>query len=188
MRKLIVSNLVSLDGFISGSNGEIDWFVNIADKEFESYSINLINSIDTMLFGRVTYQLMESYWPTATTATDDQRIIDAMNNSNKIVFSKTLEKVDWKNARLIKGKMVEEVKKLKDQPGKNMIIYGSGSIVSTLTQAGLIDDCRIFVAPIILGSGKPLFKDIKSKFVLKLVDSRAFTSGLFLLHYLFECN
>jgi dihydrofolate reductase len=84
--------------------------------------------------------------------------------------------------------MVEEVKKLKDQPGKNMIIYGSGSIVSTLTQAGLIDDCRIFVAPIILGSGKPLFKDIKSKFVLKLVDSRAFTSGLFLLHYLFECN
>lgn len=186
MRKIIVSNLVSLDGSISGPNGEIDWFVNIADKEFENYSVSLINSIDTMLFGRITYQLMESYWPNATTATDDQRIIDAMNNYQKIVFSKTLNKVDWKNSRLVKGNLIDEVIQLKKQSGKDMVIYGSGSIVSILAQKNLIDDYRIFVSPIVLGNGKPLLSNIKEKINLKLLEMRKFNSGLVLLHYASE--
>ena len=183
MRKIIVSNLVSLDGFMSGPNGEIDWFVNIADKEFEGYAVSLMNTVDTMLFGRVTYQLMESYWPNAMADAEDPRIINAMNNFSKVVFSKTLKTVDWKNSKIINGNLFEEVSRLKQQPGKDMVIYGSGSIVSTLTQKGLIDDYRIFVCPVLLGNGIPQFREINTRKSLKLLDTKSFKSGLVLLHY-----
>jgi len=183
MRRVIVSNLVSLDGFMAGQNGEIDWFVKIADGEFENYGLELMRTVDTMMFGRVTYQLMESYWPSATTATDDQRIIDAMNNYAKVVFSKTLEKVDWTNSRLIRGDLAEEVSKLKALPGKDMVIYGSSSIVSALAEKGLIDDYRLFVVPIVLGRGKPLFNSIDSRIRLNLVETKTFRTGMVLLRY-----
>lgn len=184
MRKVLVSNLISLDGFIAGPKGEIDWFVNIADKEFENYAVGLIDAVDTMLFGRVTYELMAGYWPTATTATDDQRIIDAMNSSQKIVFSKTLSKVTWKNARLATKDIAEEVSDLKKSPGRDIVIYGSGSIVSALTRSGLIDEYRILVCPFILGSGIPHFDGVRERVSLKLVDSRKFSSGVVALDYL----
>ena len=111
MRRVIVANLVSLDGFIAGPNGEIDWF-NV-DKEFERYAVDFISTIDTMVYGRITYQLMASYWPTASATTDDQRIIDAMNNFPKVVFSKTLNTIEWKNARLVKEDIGGEISKLK---------------------------------------------------------------------------
>lgn len=183
MRNVIVSNMVSLDGFMAGENGEIDWFAKIADKEFENYGVELIRTVDTMMFGRVTYQLMESYWPSATTATDDQRIIDAMNSCAKVVFSKTLEKVDWRNSRLVKGDVAEEVSKLKTFPGKDMVIYGSGSIVSALAERGLIDDYRLFVVPVVLGRGKPLFRSLDSRIRLNLVETRTFPTGVILLRY-----
>ena len=183
MRKIIVSNLISLDGYYAGPNGEIDWFVNIADKEFEEYSVSLIKSVDTMLFGRITYELMESYWPNAKPENDDPRIIEAMNNYPKVVVSKTLEKVEWKNSKLLKGNAAEEIVKLRQQPGKDIVIYGSGSIVAALVEKNLIDDYRIFVYPIILGSGKRMFRNYESRLNLKLVDSKIFKSGLVLLHY-----
>lgn len=181
MRKVIVSNLISLDGFISGPNGEIDWFG--WDKELESYGKDQLGSMGTILFGRVTNELMASYWPTATAAANDQMIIDAMNNLPKIVFSKTLEKVEWKNSRLVKENIAEEISKLKRQPGKDMVIYGSGSIVSALAQAGLIDEYRIFVNPVVLGSGKPLFQDIKNRLNLKHINTKTFGNGLVLICY-----
>lgn len=181
MRKIIVSNLISLDGFISGPNGEIDWFS--WDKEVEDYGKVQLNSMDTILFGRVTYELMASYWPTATAATDDQMIIDAMNNLPKIVFSKTLDKVEWKNSRLVDENIAEEIMKLKAQPGKDIVIFGSGSIVSALSRAGLIDEYRIFVNPVVLGSGKPLFKDIQNRLTLKHISTKTFGNGLVLLCY-----
>jgi dihydrofolate reductase len=185
MRKIIVSNLVSLDGYLSGPNGEIDWFIDIADKEFENYAVNLMNSVDTMLFGRVTYQLMESYWPTASPETEDPRIIAAMNNYSKVVFSNSLGQVYWKNSTLLPGGPVEEAAKLKQQQGKDMVVYGSGKLVSALTKAGLIDDYRIFVAPTILGKGNSMFEGIHDQLNLKLVDSHQFkNTGLCLLHYI----
>ncbi len=183
MRKVIVSNLISLDGFYAGPQGEIDWFAGIADKEFEAYAIQLIDSIDTMLFGRVTYELMAGYWPTATPDADDPKIIKAMNSSPKVVFSKTLQKVEWENSRLVKGDPSEEVSRLKKQPGKDMVIYGSGKIVSFLTQKGLIDDYRIFVAPVVLGAGKALFDGVGKKVWLKLVEAKNFKSGMTMLKY-----
>lgn len=184
MRKISVSNLISLDGFYAGPNGEIDWFVNIADKDFEEYSINLINSVDTMLFGRVTYELMESYWPDAKPENDDPRIIEAMNNYPKIVISNTLNKVNWKNSTLIKGDAVDAVANLKQKPGKDIVIYGSGSIVAALAEKNMIDDYRIFIYPVILGNGKRMFRNYESRLTLKLTDTKKFKSGLVLLHYL----
>ena len=183
MRRVILSNLVSLDGFMAGPNGEIDWFTGIADNEFESYAVELIGSIDTMLFGRVTYELMASYWPTAKPETDDPRIIDAMNDTRKVVFSKTLDKVTWKNSRLGRGDAAEETAKLKQQPGGDMVIYGSGEIVSVLAKRGLIDDYRIFVAPIVLGKGKPLFNGIDARLGLKLIETKPFRTGMVVLRY-----
>jgi len=181
MRRIIVSNYLTIDGFFAGPNGEIDWFV--WDEETAEYSKELLGSIDTILFGRVTYELMASYWPVATPPTEDPVIIEAMNHLPKIVFSRTLEKVEWNNARLVKENIAEEVSKMKRQPGKDMVIYGSGSIVSTLTQLGLIDEYRLFVNPIVLGSGKPLFKGLKERLKLKLLSTKTFQCGVVLLHY-----
>jgi len=188
MRKIIVSNLISLDGYYAGPNGEIDWFVNIADKEFEEYSVNLINSVDTMLFGRITYELMESYWPNAKPENDDPRIIEAMNNYHKIVLSRSMEKVNWKNSILINGEASDEAAKLKQKPGKDIVIYGSGRVVKSLMGKNLIDDYRIFVYPIILGNGKRMFGKFDQRLNLKLVDTRKFKSGLVLLHYILQQN
>ncbi len=185
MRKIIVSEMVSLDGFFAGPRGEIDW--HVVDEEFNQYAIDLLNKVDTILFGRVTYQLFENYWPAAaenpSTSQSDLEIAHKINNINKIVFSKGLEKVTWKNARLVKEVIPEEVAKLKQQPGKDMVIYGSGSIVSTLTQQGLINEYRLFVAPVALGSGKSLFKGLKDKLRLQLLETKKFNSGNVLLRY-----
>jgi dihydrofolate reductase len=179
MRKVIVSNYVSLDGFIEGPNREIDWFV--WDEEMAKYAIDLLDSMDTILFGRVTYELMASYWPTATN--QDPIITDAMNNLPKIVFSKTLEKAEWKNSRLVREVIPGEILRMKQQPGKNMVIFGSASIVSTFTQLGLIDEYRLIVNPVVLGSGKPLFKDIKERINLKLLKTKTFNCGNVILYY-----
>jgi dihydrofolate reductase len=181
MRKIIVSNYVTLDGFFAGPNGEFDWFV--WDDETAEYAKGLLKSIDTILFGRVTYELMAGYWPTASPPAEDPIIIDAMNNLPKIVFSKTMDKVAWKNSRLAKGDIAEEISKLKQQPGRDIVIYGSGSIVSTLTQLGLIDEYRIFVNPVVLGSGKPMFKGLHDRLNLKLLTTKTFNCGVVLLHY-----
>ena len=183
MRKLIVSNLISLDGFMAGPAGEIDWFTGLADKEFEEYGVRLIESIDTILFGRVTFQLMAGYWPTASAAEDDPRIIAAMNDLPKVVFSRTLGKVEWKNSRLVNGDPAGEVAKLKAQPGKHLVIYGSGGLVSELSQQGLIDDYRIFVAPLALGSGLPMFRGLSRRIGLRLVETKSFRTGMVLLRY-----
>ena len=182
MREIIVSNYVSLDGFFAGPNGEIDWFM--WDEETAEYSKGLAASIDTILFGRVTYELMASYWPTVTT--EDPVITEYMNRSPKIVFSRTLKKTDWKNTKLIMELNKEEILDLKKQPGKDMVIYGSGSLVSAFAQWGLIDDYRIFVNPVVLGNGKHMFKGLKERLELALLRTKTFQCGVVLLHYKLE--
>jgi dihydrofolate reductase len=181
MRKVIVSNLISLDGFIAGPNGEIDWFS--WDKELESHSKDQIASMGAILFGRVTYELMADYWPNASDTENDPAIIDAMNNLPKVVFSRTLESVEWNNSRLVKGDIEGEVARLKREPEKDIVIFGSGSIVSALSQAGLIDEYRIFVNPVVLGGGKPSFPGMRSRLGLKHINTKTFGSGLVLICY-----
>ncbi len=182
MRKVIVSNMVTLDGLFAGPNGELDWHI-VNDEFFNYVQSELEPQVDTLLFGRVTYEGMASYWTTPAAKQDDPATTDFMNRTPKVVFSRTLAKADWNNSTVAKGNLADEVRTLKQKSGKDMVIYGSGSIVSALAPLGLIDDYRIFVAPTVLGRGKPLFEGIATQTKLKLVGTRTFTTGVVLLHY-----
>jgi dihydrofolate reductase len=176
MRKVIVSILVSLDGSFEGPNKELDW--HVWDNEMEKYMGDFLNTVDAILLGRVAYQLLADYWPTST-----ENLAPRLNNLPKIVFSKTLQKVEWKNSRLIKENIKEEILKIKQQPGKDMVILGSASIVQTFTNLGLIDEYRLLLHPVALGSGKPLFKDINDMLNLKLLKTKTYKNGVVSFDY-----
>ncbi len=181
MRRVVFFMLVTLDGFFEGPNGEIDW--HVVDEEFNEFAIEQLNSVDMLLFGRVTYELMASYWPTEAAITDDPIVAGRMNTLPKIVFSRTLSGVEWKNTRLVKEDAEEEISKLKQQPGKDLIILGSSDLAVTLIEHDLIDEFRIMVNPVVLGNGKSLFRGIKDRLKLELVQTRTFRSGNVLLYY-----
>ena len=178
MRKIIMFNMVSVDGYFAGIDGNIDW--HVVDDEFNKYAVETLKNIDTILFGRVTYQLFESFWPKALkdskTGPEDRIIAQAIQDAKKIVFSTTLDKVTWDNAELHKFIVPEDIKKLKAEPGKGIIIYGSGMIIRELTNLGLIDEYRLMIAPVILGKGKSLFKDVNQK-KLNLLEAKEFKSS-----------
>ncbi len=181
MRQVIVSNVVSLDGFIESSQCEIDWFK--VNDEFMAYAVNMLNAADTILFGRKTYQMMAAYWPLEENIKGDPLVANKMNTLEKIVFSKTLDNVEWNNSRLIKDNIITQVQKLKQQPGKDILILGSGTIVSALMQAGLIDECRLIVIPVILGAGNAMFRDVRERIYLDLEKTKTFSNGTILLYY-----
>ena len=177
MRKVIVSNLMSLDGFFEGPNHELDWFV--VDEEFFAYARDMLRGVDTILFGRKTYQHMADYWPSAPA----DEIADQMNNLPKIVFSRTLESAEWQNSTLVKSDAIAEISKSKQLPGKDMVILGSASLASFLLQQGLIDEYRVILNPVLLGSGNPLFQEVKQRLRLKLSRTKLFGSGVVVLYY-----
>ena len=177
MRKVIASNLMSLDGFFEGPNNELDWFV--LDEQFFDYSRNLLRSVDTILFGRATYEHMARYWPLAP----PDEIADKMNGLSKIVFSRTLKAVSWSHSRLVQGDAAEEIVRLKQLAGEDMVVLGSASLASSLLQAGLISEYRVIVNPILIGRGRPLFGDIKQRLKLKLSGTQCFGSGTVVLSY-----
>ena len=181
MRKLLVFNLVSLDGYFEGPNRDISW--HNVDAEFNDYAVDMLNSIDTLIFGRVTYDLMASYWPTPEAIKNDPIVAGKMNALSKIVFSRTMNKVAWSNTRLVKENIEDEITNLKKQPGKDMMILGSGSIMTEFAQRGLIDGYGIMVNPVALGEGTPLFKGLKERLMLKLTETRTFRNGNVLLYY-----
>jgi len=184
MRKIIVFNLVSLDGFFAGVDGNIDW--HNVDDEFNKFAIEQTRTFGAIIFGHTTYQLFESYWPVALrdpkTSPDDREVAQIIDNIQKIVFSKTLENVTWNNSKLFKEIIPEEIKELKQQEEKDIVIFGSGTIVQEMTNLGLIDEYRFLVNPIILGEGRPMFSNIK-KLKLKLLSTRIFENGNVLLCY-----
>ncbi len=181
MRKLSVFNLVTLDGCFAGPDGDISW--HKVDEEFQELAKEKSNSGNTLLFGRVTYQLMERYWPTPEALRNDPIVARGMNQSQKIVFSRTLAKADWNNTRLVKDDMLAEVRKLKQGSGTDLTVLGSGSIVSQLTQARLIDEYQILLVPVAIGKGRTMFEGIKDRLDLKLVRTRTFGNGNVLLTY-----
>ncbi|MDD5362432.1 MAG: dihydrofolate reductase family protein [Ignavibacteria bacterium] len=181
MRKLKSFNLLTLDGFFEGPNGEIHW--HNVDDEFSELAVENSKNADMFVFGRKTYQLMEKYWPTETALKNDPVIAEIMNTTKKIVFSRTLKKADWNNTTLLKDNAAEEILKLKKQNGKDMVIFGSADLSSTLIQNNLIDEFEIMLNPVILGNGSPLFKNIRNKITLKLLNSKTYKNGNVLLTY-----
>jgi dihydrofolate reductase len=181
MRKVIFFMLTSLDGYFEGPNKDINW--HNVDEEFNEFAIQQTGEFGMLLFGRTTYELMASYWPSEDAKRNDPVVAGQMNTLPKLVFSKTLEKVEWENTRLVKDNFVEAISKLKNEAGKDLAIFGSSDLAVTFIEHGLIDEFRIMVNPIVLGGGKPLFQGIKSKLDLKLIRTRTFKSGNVLLDY-----
>ena len=181
MRKVILFNLTSLDGYFEGPDRDINW--HNVDEEFNEFAIQQTGEFGALLFGRVTYELMASYWPTEAAKRDDPLIAELMNSLPKIVFSRTLQKVEWEHTRLVKRNFIEIVSELKNEDGKDVAILGSSDLAVTLMEHGLIDEFRVMINPVVLGNGKPLFQGIKSKLDLRLIKTRTFKSDNILLYY-----
>ncbi len=181
MNKIIVSNLVTLDGFIAGANGELNWFR--ADEEFLGYARAFCGSIGAILFGRRTYQMMAAYWPTDEATENDPIVAERMNNLPKVVVSKTLSKPTWHNSRLVSDRVTERVAELKETAEGDIAVFGSGELVSWLLPHGLIDELRLLVHPVILGNGRPEFSGVMSHVDLNFTSARPFKSGVVMLTY-----
>ncbi len=184
MRKLSVFNHVSLDGYFTDTNNDMSFaHKDKPDAEWDAFVAGNASGGGTLVFGRITYDLMAGFWPTPFAAEKFPVVAERMNNLPKIVFSRTLDKASWNNTKLVKGDIAAEVRKMKKEPGEDMVILGSGSIVSQLAQAGVIDEYQIVVNPVVLGKGRTMFEGIKEKILLKLTKTRTFGNGNVLLCY-----
>jgi dihydrofolate reductase len=181
MRKILTFLVATVDGYYEGPNQEFDW--PVTDEEFNQFALEQLDAVDTLMFGRVTYELMASYWPTPAAQQDDPVVAGKMNGLPKIVVSRTLQKADWANTRLIDRDVAQELSGLKQEPGKDIAIMGSSDLTVSLLQLGLLDELRIMVHPIVLGDGKSILRTAKERIPLKLVSTRSFNSGSVLLTY-----
>lgn len=182
MRKLVVFNQVTLDGYFADMNGDLSW-AHKNDAEWNAFVADNAKGGGLLLFGRITYELMASYWPTPYAIENDPIVAEQMNNLPKVVFSRTMDKALWSNTKLVKSDMAPEIRKMKEEPGEDMVILGSGSIVSQLAQERLIDEYQIVVNPVVLGKGRTMFEVTKEKLTLKLTKTRTFGNGNVLLCY-----
>ncbi len=182
MRKLTSFIHLSLDGYFADQNGDMSW-AKKDDAEFDEFVADNAKGGGMLLFGRITYELMVSFWPTPLAAQIAPIVAERMNNCPKVVFSRTLEQTSWNNTKLVRGDIAAEVQNMKKDPREDMVILGSGSIISQLAQEGLIDEYQIVVNPIILGNGKTIFEGIKEKLALKLTKTRVFSNGNVFLCY-----
>jgi len=181
MRKLVVFNFLTLNGYFEGPGGDLSWHRH--GEEESRFASESAGNSGVLLFGRITYEHMAAFWPTPMAMQQNPGVAEGMNMAEKIVFSRTLKTADWNNTRIINGDLVKEVRRLKETPGKDMCLLGSGSILTQLADAGLIDEYQFMVDPVALGSGTPAFKGLKKKLDLRLVSTRKFSSGVMLLNY-----
>ena len=187
MRKVIVSMNVTLDGFMAGPHCELDWHFKSWNEEMARATVEQLSKADTILLGGITYRGMAQYWNTNPVnlirPRGDLDFASMLNSYPKVVFSKTMSAVTWNNARLAKRGIAEEVSELKHRKGKDMIVYGSGKIVAALTKMGLVDEFRMWVHPVAIGCGKPVFKELPQNLELQLAKTEVFSSGVVILYY-----
>lgn len=185
MRRVVISMHVSLDGFVGGPNGEMDWI--LVDAEMFDFGAKLTDRADTALYGRTTYQMMNSYWPTAAdqpgSTKHDIEHSKWYNRVHKIVLSSSMKGQTPDNTSIISDNIDREIKKIKQQSGQDIIIFGSPTACHSLMQHDLVDDYWLFVNPVLLGQGIPLFSNIQEKSKLKLLSTKTFSSGVICLHY-----
>jgi dihydrofolate reductase len=179
MRKLIMWNMVTLDGFFEGAHSwDLDFHEVGWGEELQRFSMEQMSEADLLLFGRVTYEGMAQHWTRAT-----GQIADRMNGIQKVVFSRTLTSADWANTRLVGTEAVDEVARLKQEPGKDILVFGSADLCASLMRAGLIDEYRIGLNPVVLGEGRPLFRPGTDQSTLRLLEARPLQTGCVLLRY-----
>lgn len=173
--------MVSLDGYFEGENHDLSW--HNVDAEFNEFAIKQTSEVSILLFGRRTYELMASYWPSVNATTDDPIVAELMNSTQKIVFSKTLEKAEWNNTHLVSEINPEEIIKLKKESSKDLAIFGSNLLAVNLIKLDLVDEFRIMVNPVAIGRGTPLFHGLHENLRLNLINTMVFKSGNVLLRY-----
>lgn len=181
MRKLFLFMLTSLEGYFEDERQSLDW--HNVDLEFERFAIEQLNTVDTILFGRKTYEMMAAFWPTDDAIQSDPITAERMNSLPKLVFSKSLKSAGWHNTRLIHNNEIGEVITLKQSDGKDIAVFGSSDLGVTLLQAGLLDEIRVLVNPLLLGAGKSLFTGLEGRIKLTLLSTRTFGNGNVLLTY-----
>ena len=180
-RKMVSFVMTSLDGYHEGPDHSIDWH-NAGSDEFDRFAIRQLDEMGVLVFGRVTYELMAGYWPTQAARDDDPEVAARMNALPKVVVSRALDPVTWANTELVRDRVAERLTELKRQPGKDIAIFGSSNLTASLLRMGLVDEVRIMVSPVLLGSGTPLFQgsDVTG---LTLREVRSFEDGNVLLVY-----
>ena len=186
MPRIVVFNHVSLDGYFVDGGGEMHWARAHSvkdDSEWNAFVAENAKGNAVLMFGRKTYDLMASYWPTAMALQNAPQVAEKMNGASKVVFSRTMHKASWQNTTLVKGDLLTEARKMKQSPGEDMVIFGSGTIVAQLAEAGLIDEYQFALNPIALGKGRTMFDGIKDKLHLQLTRTRAFSNGNVMLYY-----
>lgn len=182
MRKLIVQELITVDGYVAGPGGELDFFETVSDySHVDRDNLRLLEDVDTILLGAATYRMFVQYWPTA-----DETVANVVNTLPKLVFSSTLERApwgDWPAAQVVHGDAVENVTALKRRPGKDIMVWGSLSLAGALTRAGLLDELQLRVIPVAIGDGRNLFPDDLGRLDLDLVEAKPYPSGITSMHY-----
>jgi len=173
---------VTLDGYIADTKGDMSW-AHKQDAEWNAFAQENARGGGELLFGRITYELMASYWPTPLAVKNDPLVAERMNQLPKVVFSRTLDRVSWNNTKLVKSDVAAEIRKMQKDSGKDMVILGSGSLVSQLAQEGLVDEYQIVVHPVVLGKGRTMFEGVRKKLPLKLTKTRTFGNGNVFLCY-----
>ena len=182
MRKLQVFNTISADGFFTDDSGDMSW-AHRHDEEWSAFSSGNAAGSGELLFGRVTYDMMAAFWPTAQAAQMLPQVAAGMNAMRKHVVSRTLREPRWQNTTVLNGDLAAEVQVLKARPGPDIVILGSGSVVSQLTAAGLIDGYQLVLSPTILGKGRTLFQTLERRMSLRLTNTRSFKNGNVVLWY-----
>jgi len=185
MRKIFLFMMISLDGYFEGPGHDLSW--HNVDDEFNDFAIKQLGEADAILFGRRTYELMESYWPTKQGVEDDTEVAHLMNETPKVVVSHSLENIKetkiWKHVRLINENVKDEITRLKKEKGGDIILLGSSNLSVSLLEWGLLDEVRIMIAPVVIGKGTPLFEGLKNKINFKFIKARKFANGNVLLTY-----
>jgi dihydrofolate reductase len=183
MRRLIVFNQLSVDGYFTDAHGDMSWAKEDVDDEFNRFTTERAQGGGVLLFGRVTYQLMEGFWPTPEAARTLPEVARQMNELPKVVFSRTMKEARWNNTTLVKDDLVGALRRMKAQPGPGMVIMGSGQIVSQLAGTDLVDEYELIVNPVALGAGRTLFDGVRARVKLSLTESRTFKNGKVYLCY-----
>jgi dihydrofolate reductase len=182
MPRLLVFNSVSLDGYFSGPNGDLSW-AHKSDPEWDAYVADNTKGESVLVFGRVTYDMMASWWPTPAAMKAFPTVATKMNNAQKVVFSRKMKKASWQNTLVMSGDLAAGIRRLKREPGPDMTVLGSGTIVAQLTDANLVDEYQVVVNPIVLGNGRTMFDGVKEMVKLRLARTRAFQNGNLLTVY-----
>lgn len=185
MRKLVLFMHVSLDGFAADPDSGLGWISY--DSELQQYADGIVKTVGSPVYGRVTYDLMAGYWPTVladpNASENSKAHAQWVDKATKIVFSRTMKKADWNNTIIINDNLAEEINNLKQQPGKDLVIFGSPTLARSFMELDLIDEYQLTLNPVLLGNGKPAYENIKNKSNLKLVKATPLKSGVVGLHY-----